>query len=70
MGMSLTEIKSLVDERRAGRNGHAKMLVMMEAHRDQLVQRSTDLKKLIKFVDAKIAWLRAGAQGPMPEPPP
>ncbi|MDB6002562.1 MAG: MerR family transcriptional regulator [Rhizobacter sp.] len=69
LGMSLTEIKSLVDERRAGGAGRTRMLQTMTAHRQKLSQRATELEALIRFVDAKILWLRGGSSGPMPEPP-
>jgi DNA-binding transcriptional MerR regulator len=69
LGMSLTEIKSLLDERRAGGAGKTRMLQTMTAHRQKLSQRATELEALIRFVDAKILWLRVGSSGPMPEPP-
>lgn len=68
LGMSLTEIKALVDERRAGA-GSSKMLRTLTAQRGRLRQRATELEALIHFVDAKIAWLQGGRAGPVPEPP-
>jgi MerR family Zn(II)-responsive transcriptional regulator of zntA len=68
MGMSLVEIKALVDERRAAGPGRKKMLQTMTAHREKLGQRVAELEALIQFVDAKIVWLQAGSVGPVPEP--
>jgi MerR family Zn(II)-responsive transcriptional regulator of zntA len=69
LGMSLIEIKSLVDERLAGDKGKAKMLHAMTSRREKLAQQATELAALIGFVDAKISWLRGGSVGPMPDPP-
>ena len=70
MGMSLIEIKALVDERRAAGTGRKKMLQTMTAHRVTLGQRVAELEALIQFVDAKIVWLQGGGVGPAPEPLP
>lgn len=59
LGMSLDEIKSLVDERRAG-GGQGKMLQAMTVQRERLGRRAAEVEALIRFVDAKISWLRAG----------
>jgi DNA-binding transcriptional MerR regulator len=69
LGMSLAEIKSLIDERRAGGAGKQKMLAAMAAHRQKLTQRARELRVLIKFVDAKMAWLQGDGSSPMPDPP-
>lgn len=68
LGLSLTEIRSLMDERRAG-GGSAKMLQTLTLQREKLRQRAAELEALIDFVDAKIGWLQAGRAGPVPEPP-
>jgi len=68
LGLSLTEIRSLMDERRVG-GGSAKMLRTMVAQREKLRRRAAELEALIGFVDAKIAWLQTGRAGPVPEPP-
>jgi len=68
LGMSLAEIKSLIDERRAGRSAE-KMLRAMTTHRANLARRAEELSALLRFVDAKIAWLRDGGASPMPHPP-
>ncbi|MFL9945863.1 MerR family transcriptional regulator [Paraburkholderia agricolaris] len=69
LGLSLTEVKSLIDGRRAGKAGDEKMLQMLVAQRKLLGHRVRDLNALIRFVDAKIIWLHAGKAGPAPEPP-
>ncbi|WP_081502630.1 helix-turn-helix domain-containing protein [Variovorax sp. CF313] len=69
LGISLAEIKSLIDERRGGDRTKAKLLQTMISHRQRLSQRATEVAALIQFVDAKISWLRGGSSGPMPEPP-
>jgi DNA-binding transcriptional MerR regulator len=69
LGMSLAEIKSLMDARRAGGTGKGKMLQTLTAQREKLGRRVTELEALIQFVDAKIQWLRSDSFGPPPEPP-
>ena len=68
LGMSLAEIKSLVDERRKSGGNHGKMLQTMMEQRERLGQRAAEVAAMIQFVDAKILWLRAGGVGPPPEP--
>lgn len=65
LGMSLSEIRLLVAERRSGR-GKAMMLKALVSQRDKLRQRTTELRKMLSFLDQKIAWLEAGASGPPP----
>ncbi|WP_073468704.1 MerR family transcriptional regulator [Rhizobacter sp. OV335] len=65
MGMSLSEIKLLVSERRAG--GRDRMLQAMLAQQEKLNERAEELSAMQKFVDAKISWLRGGAIGAPPE---
>lgn len=67
MGMSLAEIQLLMNERRAG--GRGRILQAMRARRDRLRQQQKELAAMLRFVDAKIAWLQAGAPGVPPEPP-
>jgi DNA-binding transcriptional MerR regulator len=67
MGMSLAEIKLLVTERRAG--GRNAMLKAMQAQRDKLGRQAKELAAMVRFIDAKILWLRDGASGVPPEPP-
>jgi DNA-binding transcriptional MerR regulator len=66
MGMSLAEIKLVVSERRAG--GRERMLQAMIVQRDKLNDRADELSAMLRFVDAKILWLRGGAIGTPPEP--
>ncbi len=67
LGLSLAEIKSLVDERRTGGSGSPKMLEAMLAQREKLGRRKKDLAAMIRFVDEKILWLQGGKKGPVPE---
>lgn len=67
MGMSLAEIKLLMNERRAG--GKSRMLQAMLEQRDKLSQRAEELAAMRRFVDEKILWLRADGTGSPPEPP-
>jgi len=65
LGMTLTDIRMLVAERRAG-NGRSKMLAAMRQQRERLRRNAADLQRMLSFLDRKIAWLEAGAQGPAP----
>lgn len=65
MGMSLTEIKLLASERRAG--GKDQMLKAMITQRDKLTMRADEIAAMRQFVEAKIKWLRGGALGTPPE---
>ncbi|MEZ2298376.1 MerR family transcriptional regulator [Variovorax sp. RCC_210] len=67
MGMSLADIKLLMNERRAG--GRKVMLQTMVAQREKLSRQAKELAAMVRFIDAKISWLRAGASGAPPEPP-
>lgn len=67
MGMSLADIKLLMNERRAG--GRKVMLQTMVAQREKLGRQAKELAAMVRFIDAKISWLRAGASGAPPEPP-
>lgn len=65
LGMSLSEIRMLVAERRSG-NGRTKMLKVMVLHREKLQRRALDLQTMLSFLNRKIAWLEAGSKGPAP----
>ena len=65
LGMSLSEIRMLVAERRSG-NGSTRMLKSMRYHREKLKRRAVELQTMLLFLDRKIAWIEAGSKGPAP----
>lgn len=65
LGMSLNDIRMLIDERRSS-SGRAKMLHVMVQQREKLRRTAVELQKMLSFLDRKIAWLEAGAKGPAP----
>lgn len=67
MGLSLAQIKVLIDERRSG--SRSRMLETMTSQRTMLRQRAAEIASLARFVDQKIQWLSDGCKGPPPEPP-
>jgi len=67
LGMSLTEIKSLIDARRSGAKGDEPLLRTLVAQKRRLEQRVQELTALTDFIDAKIRWMRNGKTGAIPE---
>ena len=67
IGLSLTEIRLLADERRVG--GRDRMLQTMTGQRAQLRKRAAEIAALSRFLDLKIHWLTHGCMGSPPEPP-
>ncbi|MBU1362112.1 MAG: MerR family transcriptional regulator [Gammaproteobacteria bacterium] len=65
LGMSLSEIRTLIADRRSG-NGHAKMLKAMVDQRDKLRRNAAELRTMLKVLDKKIAALEARAYTPTP----
>lgn len=65
LGLSLQEIKLLIDERRSG-GGSARTIKALSAQREKLRGRAVELQAMLAFLDRKIAWLEAGAKGPPP----
>lgn len=65
LGMSLSEMRMLVAERRSG-NSRTKMLKAMVKHREELQRRALDLERMLSFLNRKIAWLEEGSKGPAP----
>jgi MerR family Zn(II)-responsive transcriptional regulator of zntA len=66
LGLSLEEIRSLVAQRRSG-NGKAKLLRAMLQQREKLQRSAIQLESMLSFLDRKIAWLEAGANGRPPQ---
>lgn len=67
LGMSLTEIKSLIDARRSGAKGEEPLLRALVAQKKRLDQQVQELTALTEFIDAKIRWMRNGKTGSVPE---
>ena len=64
-GMSLLEIRTLVVERRTGKD-KTRMLKALVQHREKPQRKAVELQAMLFFMDAKIAWLEAGSKGPPP----
>jgi DNA-binding transcriptional MerR regulator len=65
LGMSLTEIRVLMAERRTG-HGRTKMLAALRRQHETLRRNAAHLQKMLAFLERKIAWLEADARGPAP----
>lgn len=61
LGISLSEMRTLVAERRSG-NSRTKMLKAMVQHREKLQRRALDLERILSFLNRMIAWLEAGSK--------
>lgn len=66
LGMSLNEIGALLKEEQAGRIDADRSLAILGEHRRKLAARAAELSSLVAYLDAKIAWIRAGSVGPVP----
>lgn len=65
LGLSLDSIRQLIAERRIG-GSRVKLLKTLVSQREKLRQRAIELQSLRSFLDKKIDWMEAGAQGPAP----
>ena len=69
LGLSLNEIGTFISKRAFDSNDDGVVIAFLAEQRDRLTGRITGLKKLVSFVDAKIAWLRDPSIGPSPPYP-
>lgn len=65
LGLSLKEIRQLIAERRSG-GGRRTLLKTMISQREKLRLRAIELQSMLSFLDRKIEWLEAGANGAPP----
>ena len=67
LGLSLRELANLREARRQGRMQLEQRSALMRAQLARLEIKSSELKKLKRYVRAKIAWLEGGEAGPEPQ---
>lgn len=68
LGLSLKEIASLLEEERVGRIDDARSLAILDGLRSRLLAKSDEIAGLVRYLDAKIAWIEAGSEGEPPAP--
>lgn len=68
LGLSLGQIAMLLDEERSGRIDEARSLAILRDQRARLLDKAAELDRLVRYLDAKIAWIEAGSQGDPPAP--
>jgi len=61
LGMSLKEIGAVLGA------GHEGQLEILEQRRNDLQAKGEELLRLSRYLDAKIAWIKAGSKGAPPE---
>jgi MerR family transcriptional regulator, copper efflux regulator len=66
LGMSLKEIAAINEERRNGELTCERSLEITTAQLMRLEAKATELEMMIRYVRAKIAWLKRGRQGRRP----
>ena len=66
LGMSLSEIRELLQLSRSGSVRSKKMAIRVERRRALLLERMDEIRSLIHYLDAKLAWIRRepGAEQP------
>ena len=66
LGMTLSEIRELLDLTRSGSIRNKEMAIRVENRRAQLQERLNEIKGLIRYLDVKLAWIRKepGAKQP------
>ena len=69
LGLSLKEIGAFISKRTFDEKEDDVVIAFLTEQRDRLTGRISELKKLVSFVDAKIAWLKNPSAGPSPPYP-
>ena len=69
LGLSLKEIGAFIDKRDFDRKEDDVVIAFLAEQRDRLTGRIRELKNLVSFVDAKMAWLKDPSAGPSPPYP-
>ncbi|MEZ5489901.1 MAG: MerR family transcriptional regulator [Gammaproteobacteria bacterium] len=58
LGMTLSEIKELLELSRSGSIRNNEMAIRVEKRRAQLLERLDEIRGLIHYLDSKLAWIR------------
>ncbi|MCI5105921.1 MAG: MerR family transcriptional regulator [Pseudomonadales bacterium] len=66
LGLTLSEIREILELSRAGSMRNNEMAVRVEKRRAQLLQRMNEIRDLVHYLDSKLAWIRRepGAEQP------
>jgi MerR family copper efflux transcriptional regulator len=67
LGMSLKEIASISDERRAGRMTTDRSIVFLTQQLERLERKAAELSAMQGYLHAKIDWLKHGEKGAPPD---
>lgn len=67
LGLTLREIAALTEEHRAGGMTRERSIAVMSAQLARLRQKAAEVAAMTGYLEAKIAWLEAGAKGPEPD---
>lgn len=73
LGLTLTEIRDLLEFSRSGSMRNKEMAIRVKKRRAQLLERMDEIRGLIHYLDCKLAWIRRepGAEQPtlkLPDP--
>jgi DNA-binding transcriptional MerR regulator len=66
LGLSLREIGEFLDEESSGKIDDARSVEILLGQRERLATKIQELTRLVAYLDAKVAWVRAGFGGPKP----
>lgn len=58
LGMTLMEIRELLELTRSGSIRNKEMAIRVEKRRTQLLERMNEIQSLIQYLDSKLAWIR------------
>ncbi|MEI9916875.1 MAG: MerR family transcriptional regulator [Methylovirgula sp.] len=68
LGMSLKEIAAIGEEyARDGGISPARSIEIMNTQLSRLEQKAAEIDSMARYMRAKLAWLKSGAQGPEPD---
>jgi len=67
LGMSLKEIAAIGEEYRAGGLSAARSIEIMSEQLGRLRAKQAELAAMSAYLAAKLAWLKAGGEGPEPD---
>jgi MerR family copper efflux transcriptional regulator len=67
LGMALKEIAAISEARRAGDMTRDRSIETLTAQLDRLEIKNAELVAMKSYLNAKIAWLKRGEQGPPPD---
>ena len=69
LGLSPKEIRAFIEKRKFNGKEDDVVIAFLSEQRCRLTERISEMKKLVSFVDAKIAWLKDPSAGPSPPYP-